>query len=114
MKLKSFIRQSGLLLAIVAMSQFVAAQHADTEPELAAVNSALPDLDVAGSEPDSDDTIDEITVMGRRSFMSMRRDIERADDRLFEIFNSLNDDDEYDVICKMETSGGTRTKSRLC
>ncbi len=60
------------------------------------------------------DMIDEITVMGSRSLSSLRRDLVEAEDNIYDIFNSLNDDDGYDIICKRETRIGSQIPYRVC
>ena len=44
----------------------------------------------------------------------MQRDIERADDVLYTLFNELNDEDQFDVLCGYETQAGTRVRTRVC
>ena len=58
--------------------------------------------------------IDEVTVLGPRSLALMRKEIIAAEDKVFAIFNELNTDDGYDVICKKETSIGSQILQRVC
>ncbi len=68
-----------------------------------------------GVEPNSKpDMIDEITVMGSQSLSSLRREIVEAEDNIYAIFNSLNHDDDYDIICKKETRIGSQILYRVC
>ena len=61
-----------------------------------------------------DETIDEITVMGARSLAMMRAEVIKAEDAIYEVFNELNDDDGYDIICKKETRIGSQIPERVC
>ncbi|MDH3552841.1 MAG: hypothetical protein OER22_09530 [Gammaproteobacteria bacterium] len=55
-----------------------------------------------------DAAIDEITVVGARQLGAMRAKVELAEDQVFALFNDLNDDDGYDIICKKETRIGSQ------
>lgn len=65
-------------------------------------------------DEDVDDTIDEITVMGARSLAMMRAEVIEAEDVIYELFNELNDDNGYDIICKKETRIGSQIPQRVC
>jgi hypothetical protein len=61
-----------------------------------------------------DDAIDEITVMGARSLLSLRHELTLAEDNFFDKYNMLNEDDRYDIICKDEVHVGSRIPVREC
>ena len=61
-----------------------------------------------------DETIDEITVFSGRTLGQMRSEIARAEDEVYAIFNDLNTDDRYDIICKKETRLGSQIVRRVC
>ena len=61
-----------------------------------------------------DETIEEITVMGPRSLAMMRAEIIAAENVVYDLFNELNDDDGYDIICKKETRIGSQLPRRIC
>lgn len=63
---------------------------------------------------DSDDAIDEITVFGAKTLIEMRHEITLAEDRVFSLFNDLNEDDGYDIICKKRPRIGSRIPKRVC
>lgn len=63
---------------------------------------------------DEEAVIDEITVIGARELRTLRVEIARVEDEIFRIFNELNEDDDYDMICKMERPVGTRIQRRVC
>ncbi len=58
--------------------------------------------------------IDEVTVIGARPLADLRREITLAEDRMYAIFNELNTDDGYDIICKKETRIGSQIPKRVC
>lgn len=102
------------LLLLVATPHAVLAQDTDAGSAEESVDSALAALDTPVAESDSDDTIDEITVLGTRSLRTMQRQIKRADETLFGLFNELNTDDNYDVYCRDENRVGSKIKIRVC
>ena len=77
---------------------------------LASINSSAQDSD----PPGGNETIDEIKVMGARSLALMRRQVVEAEDQVFDLFNELNEDDDYDIICKRETRIGSKLPRRIC
>ena len=78
----------GLIAAILAMPMAVAAP--DQEP------------------------IDDIVVVGKKSMSELRRDVFESEEAFYEIYNQLNDEDEYDVRCFYETPTGTRQRNHVC
>lgn len=57
---------------------------------------------------------EEIVVTGRASLLLLRNELVRAEDRFFERYNLLNDDDRYDIVCKEERPIGSRIPVRQC
>jgi len=68
----------------------------------------------AGGAADTQESIDEITVVAPRSLVAIKRQMERADKVLFEIANTLIDDPLYKVHCRRESRAGTNLKQRVC
>ena len=44
----------------------------------------------------------------------MRQEVHRAEEIAFDLFNSLNSDDEYNIHCYEETPIGSHIKRRVC
>lgn len=65
------------------------------------------------STDDDPRVIDEITVT-RKRVTTLRKETELAQDRMFEVFNEHNSDDELDIHCKNEPPTGTRFLRRVC
>jgi len=63
---------------------------------------------------ESEDAGDEITVVGAPPLKSIRADLVRAEDAVYALFNELNDDDAYDIICRKETQVGSQLPYRVC
>lgn len=59
-------------------------------------------------------TVDEITVYGEKSTPKLRDELIAAEDDVFALFNKLNKDNAYDIICKRETRIGSQIPKRVC
>ena len=58
--------------------------------------------------------IEEITVLGERSFFTLRLEIEAAEEEVYGLFNELNTNDDFDVKCTREVYTGSHFKRRSC
>jgi hypothetical protein len=77
--------------------------------------SAFPPLAVA-QETDAQPPgpTEEVIVTAPRSLRAMRAAIEEAEDFAYSMFNELNTDDDYDIICHREEPTGSRISYRNC
>ena len=57
---------------------------------------------------------EEIIVNPTESFPTLRRQIIEAEENLFSIYNELNEDDDFDVICTFENRPGSRLREHVC
>ncbi len=62
----------------------------------------------------NNETIDDIVVVGKKSVADLRRDVFKAEENFYSIYNKLNDDKDYDVRCFYEKPTGTRIKTHVC
>ncbi len=60
------------------------------------------------------DEIDEIVVLGGHSLTLLRQEVVVAEDRFFDLYNELNEDDKYDIVCESRRPIGTRIQVREC
>ncbi len=81
------------LMPVVIMCRIASAQEANQAPS---------------------DTIDEIIVYGEKSLLALRRMAYRAEENFYDLFNSLNSDDENDVHCHKEAPTGSHIRRRIC
>ena len=65
-------------------------------------------------ETESSESIEEIIVYGERSLGELRREIYKAEENFFDLFNSLNQDFEYDVNCYYEVPSFTHIRHHVC
>ena len=65
-------------------------------------------------EPEPAETIEEIVVYGNKSLVQLHLELYKAEDVAFEVFNSLNSDDEFDIHCYKEAPTGSHIKKRVC
>lgn len=62
-----------------------------------------------GREP-----MEEVTVIGQKQIFDLRMQVIQAEDHAYQIFDRLNNDDDYDVHCKLVANTGTHIKKRTC
>lgn len=80
---------------LIAPVQIAAAQEADEE---------------------SNEYIEEITSYGRKSLLSFKVEMVAAEETYYDLYNRLNDDDAFDVICKKASPNGAKSRMarRIC
>lgn len=61
-----------------------------------------------------DEATDEIVVVGDKSAGQLRREVYQAEEDFYDLYNSLNDDPDYNVNCYYETATGTHVKNHVC
>lgn len=80
---------------------------------IAAANTAVP-AELPVTEETSDAPIEEIEITGQRRKISLIYQTQTAEIRMYELFNSLNSDDEFDVTCGWVTHTGIRVRNWEC
>lgn len=66
------------------------------------------------SEQYSSAVMDEIVVKGEKSLNRLRHRVYETEDVFYALFNSINDDDDFDIHCTKEARTGSRVKRRVC
>ena len=61
-----------------------------------------------------DEPIDEVIVQGRKSSLILRHEMYRSENKVVDMFNALNDDDQYDITCRYESPTGSNIERRVC
>ena len=61
-----------------------------------------------------DQAIDNIVVVGQKSLAELRREVVKAEEGFYSVFNKLNDEKDYDVRCFYESPTGTHLKNHVC
>ena len=78
----------------------------------------LPLPGVCQSEPvlaeETSGTIEEVIVLGSKSLVKLQREMYRAEEALYDLFNSFNTDDDFDIRCHKEAPTGSKIKRRVC
>ena len=79
---------------------------------------ALAQEETATAEASAEDAgyadLEEIIVTAPRTLRSMRAEIDEVQDRAFALFNELNVDNDYDIVCRRETPTGSHIPVRVC
>ena len=60
------------------------------------------------------ETMEEIIVYGDKSLHTLRQEVFRAEENFFAVFNTLNEDDEYDIRCFYEVPSFTHIRRHVC
>lgn len=55
-----------------------------------------------------------IEVKGQRSIFFLKKSIEKSRAAFYEIFNSVNEDKKFDIICRLEKPLGSHIADRVC
>lgn len=69
------------------------------------------------NEPDDEtpeQQVEEIVVVGEKSTAQLRREIEIANVLVYETYNELNPDDDYDIECRKEAPIGSQVLRTYC
>ena len=116
----------GALLAQEAQIQELQAQesHAQSshaqEPHVQELHAQElppqePQAQAAGAvEDDRYDDLEEVVVTAPRTLSAMRAEIDAVQNRAFALFNELNVDNDYDIVCRRETPTGSHIPVRVC
>ena len=89
---------------VLLFSQLSMAQNLD---------SSQPESKVVVEPSDPVALFEEIIVVGERTFISIRYQITRAEDNLYDLFNTLNSSDEFDITCR-EFKINSHISRRIC
>jgi hypothetical protein len=98
-----------LLHATIGMSRITYAEEDEQQP--------LENIDKIVSETverESSETIEEIVVYGDKPLPALRRDVYRVEENFFDLYSSLNQDDDFDVRCYYEVPSFTHIRRHVC
>lgn len=101
----SATKKTILAMVLVGIASAGMAQAAEAVLEA----DAEPSQSTASNQP-----IEEITVMGERSLLSMRTQIVQEENNLYRLFNDLNSVDKFDIFCRSERSTSSYIPRRTC
>ena len=59
-------------------------------------------------------TIEEVIVIGHKPLIKLKHEMYRTEEALYNIFNSFNTDDDFNIRCRKEARTGTKLKRRVC
>ncbi len=98
-----------LLLATINTGQTVLAEEVEQRPPI-----TIEEIASEASEQESSESIEEIVVYGDKPLGALRRDVYKSEENFFDLFNSLNQDFEYDVNCYYEVPSFTHIRHHVC
>jgi len=118
--MKTFSRASRFTIAVFFASNLLFASQEETnlesEPETISGNQVEVETNNSpdGGTPDSDRPIEEIQVLGSRTLYSIRMEIVDEENKIFSMFNELNSDDDFDILCDNIAPTGSHIRQRVC
>jgi len=68
----------------------------------------------AAQTQESPEPIEEIVVHGTRSLVKLKREMYKAEEALYDVYNLLNSDDDFDIRCYKEAPTGSKITQRIC
>jgi len=63
---------------------------------------------------EDEEVIEEIVVRGHKPLVHLQREMYVAEEALYDVFNSLNSNDDFDIHCYKEAPTGSTIKRRVC
>tara|TARA_Y100001970_G_scaffold141947_1_gene174655 strand:- start:1457 stop:2068 length:612 start_codon:yes stop_codon:yes gene_type:complete len=118
--MKTFSREIRFTIAAFFASNLSFASQEETnlesEPETISGNQVGVEINnsLINTTQDSDRPIEEIQVLGSRTLYSIRMEIVDEENRIFSMFNELNSDDDFDILCDNIAPTGSHIKQRVC
>ena len=117
--MKTFSRASRFTIAVFFASNLllpVRKTNLESESETISGNQVEAETNNSpdGRTPDSDRPIEEIQVLGSRTLYSIRMEIVDEENKIFSMFNELNSDDDFDILCDNIAPTGSHIRQRVC
>jgi len=101
---KKLIINLAIFCSLIWLSPPILSQQQETSSESESKSESQPTRSV----------IEEITVRGERTIYTLRLEIESAETEVYNLFNELNSNDEFDVTCKEVRYTGSHISRRTC
>jgi len=98
-----------LVHAIVGMSRIAYADKISQKS-----SEAIGEIVSQTAPSETSEPIEEITVYGDKPVHALRREVYRAEENFFDVFSSINEDDDYDVRCFYEVPSFTHIRRHVC
>ena len=116
--MKTFSRASRFTIAVFFASNLSFASQEETNLESEAIGGNQVEVETNNSPDtrtqDSDRPIEEIQVLGSRTLYSIRMEIVDEENKIFSMFNELNSDDDFDILCDNIAPTGSHIRQRVC
>ena len=116
--MKTFSRASRFSIAVFFASNLSFASQEETNLESEAIGGNQVEVETNNTPDsrtqDSDRPIEEIQVLGSRTLYSIRMEIVDEENKIFSMFNELNSDDDFDILCDNIAPTGSHIRQRVC
>ena len=98
-----------LVHAIIGMSRIAYSDEIDQKS-----SETIDEIISETAGPETSESIEEIIVYGDKPLHALRREVYLAEENFFDVFSSINEDDEYDVRCFYEIPSFTHIRRHVC
>ena len=105
------IRWQVMALLVVLLLGWQARVVGQAPSEEAVSSAKLPQTTEVEEAPAE---LDPLTVTGERTRLAVQREMYAVQNQAYELFNELNTDDDYDIICQRERPWGSEFEHRVC
>ena len=118
--MKIFSRTIQFTIAVVFTSNLSFAGQEETNSESDPETTENNQLEIRtnnssdSSTRNSDRPIEEIQILGSRTLYSIRMEIVDEENKIFSMFNELNSDNDFDILCDNIVPTGSHIRQRVC
>lgn len=91
----------------------IAALLALCSPTFASAQQETPGT-AAKTAEGAQEPVEEVVVRGKRTLFSLRRELQAARENVWDVFNTINSDDDFDIACTSAPQTGSHVKKRAC
>lgn len=101
----------GLMACIVVLLGWHSRAVGQPTTEEATSSATNSESTAAGEAPAE---LEPLTVTGARTRLAVQREMYAVQDQAYALFNELNTEDDYDIICRTERPWGSQFTHRVC
>lgn len=111
--IKSCPQSAAILFALLLTTPVLSAQDQQVNPSIKEQAQAETKIGPS-ADPYDQPVLEEVVVTGQHSVATIRREMFKTQDLVYNTFNELNKDDDYDMVCVKEARIGSQIKYKKC
>ncbi len=110
---RSRLHNAGIFIVFLMTFSSLCAQAQQINPENNEETGASVSR-VTNPDQNNQAVLEEVIVVGQHSISTIRREMFNTQDLVYDTFNELNIEDEYDMVCIKEARIGSQIKYKKC